>query len=552
MVKPRKSRALRASECARRTGLTVRALRVYERSGLIAPRRSSQGWRLYGPAELTRQDAIVALKGLGLTLQQIRETLTGQSQSLLRVLSAQREIWRDKKAATDKVVRLIEAALVKLRDRERLSLDELCTLLRTIDTPRVPAVAREIVSEMFTGDELTEWYAHNATLPRREIEESRELFRLSLPIAAEFRRLLVRGAAPASDAAQDLLARLDALAVKYGFRKRFLAHASRNPSLARKVYAYANRLLDRACSASRAAADGSLIDYILEVRAASKAWRSIEKLLRLAKGLKVRAAELDSSVAEELARRFVRVCRINGLGDASEYARWQSHFGTSRQGNRWVDQDSETRAGWEYLSDAVLTLGGDEAGRPSASSSDDDARVAITDGMRSYRSPDATFALDIPAHWRPFPPVPANSPSEVIRFASYRDGWHVLVIFRARQVPSQTLEEHSAHVQLGLTRKGFGHFSSAETAIGGRTALTLDFDRLHASATLQQEETSWPREGAAWLRPGATWSCREYFLTEGAIRYTLGFGTTNKTAMFELFDRIAKSFEILEIDRAAA
>ncbi len=71
------------------------------------------------------------------------------------------------------------------------------------------------------------------------------------------------------------------------------------------------------------------------------------------------------------------------------------------------------------------------------------------------------------------------------------------------------------------------------------------------STTLQQEET-WPRKGAAWLRPGATWSCREYFLIEGAIRYTLGFGTTNKTAMFELFDWIAKSFEIREVDRAAA
>lgn len=43
-----------------------------------------------------------------------------------------------------------------------------------------------------------------------------------------------------------------------------------------------------------------------------------------------------------------------------------------------------------------------------------------------------------------------------------------------------------------------------------------------------------------------TWSCREYFLAEGTLAYTLGFGTTNKAAMFELYDRMAKSFEILQ------
>jgi len=42
-----------------------------------------------------------------------------------------------------------------------------------------------------------------------------------------------------------------------------------------------------------------------------------------------------------------------------------------------------------------------------------------------------------------------------------------------------------------------------------------------------------------------TWSCREYFVVEGTLSYTLGFGTTNKAGMFELYDRMAKSFEIL-------
>jgi hypothetical protein len=56
------------------------------------------------------------------------------------------------------------------------------------------------------------------------------------------------------------------------------------------------------------------------------------------------------------------------------------------------------------------------------------------------------------------------------------------------------------------------------------SALTLDFDRSKAEGT---------------------WSCRHYFVAEDTLSYTLGFGTTQKTAMFELYDRMAKSFEIL-------
>jgi len=45
---------LSAADCASRTGLTVRALRVYEEFGLIAPRRSAGGWRQDGPRDLVK------------------------------------------------------------------------------------------------------------------------------------------------------------------------------------------------------------------------------------------------------------------------------------------------------------------------------------------------------------------------------------------------------------------------------------------------------------------------------------------------------------------
>jgi MerR family transcriptional regulator, copper efflux regulator len=46
--------ALTIQEAAETTGWSSRMLRYIERSGLVAPRRSDSGYRLYGPAELQR------------------------------------------------------------------------------------------------------------------------------------------------------------------------------------------------------------------------------------------------------------------------------------------------------------------------------------------------------------------------------------------------------------------------------------------------------------------------------------------------------------------
>src|SRR3712207_1778825 len=46
--------ALTIHEAARTTGWSPRMLRYVERVGLVEPRRSGSGYRLYGPAELQR------------------------------------------------------------------------------------------------------------------------------------------------------------------------------------------------------------------------------------------------------------------------------------------------------------------------------------------------------------------------------------------------------------------------------------------------------------------------------------------------------------------
>ena len=64
-------RFLSPSETARRLGVGVRALRLYERRGLVRPGRTQAGWRVYGPNEIERLHQVLTLKSLGLSLSRI-------------------------------------------------------------------------------------------------------------------------------------------------------------------------------------------------------------------------------------------------------------------------------------------------------------------------------------------------------------------------------------------------------------------------------------------------------------------------------------------------
>ncbi|MEV6348418.1 MerR family transcriptional regulator [Actinoplanes sp. NPDC051851] len=66
----------RVGELARATRVTVRALYHYERLGLLTPSaRTGGGHRCYTDDDVRRLHVIVALRGFGLTLAQIRDTL---------------------------------------------------------------------------------------------------------------------------------------------------------------------------------------------------------------------------------------------------------------------------------------------------------------------------------------------------------------------------------------------------------------------------------------------------------------------------------------------
>lgn len=64
-------------DLARRTGLSVSAIRFYEAKGLIAPRRSPGGQRRFFRADIRRLSFILIVQQLGFSIREIKAALKG-------------------------------------------------------------------------------------------------------------------------------------------------------------------------------------------------------------------------------------------------------------------------------------------------------------------------------------------------------------------------------------------------------------------------------------------------------------------------------------------
>lgn len=147
-----------AAAFAARFGVTVKALRVYEREGLLKPARSGSNWRAYGRAEEERLTAILALKRLGLPLAKVRELLTGFKGDLDAVLALQERSLTRRRSELGTALAIVRAARARLASGASLSPDDLTQLARTTamtDTKWTPEL-QALADKHYTPEQLGE------------------------------------------------------------------------------------------------------------------------------------------------------------------------------------------------------------------------------------------------------------------------------------------------------------------------------------------------------------------------------------------------------------
>ncbi|HEX3747927.1 MAG TPA: MerR family transcriptional regulator [Bryobacteraceae bacterium] len=123
----------RIQEFAELAGVTVKALHHYDRLGLLTPRRSGAGYRMYTDGDVERLEQIVALKFLGMPLNQIKTVLEGSAVALPEALRMQRRGIEQKQALLAAAVRAIQAAEESLAAGKAADPEMLRRIIEVID-----------------------------------------------------------------------------------------------------------------------------------------------------------------------------------------------------------------------------------------------------------------------------------------------------------------------------------------------------------------------------------------------------------------------------------
>jgi len=162
---------LSPTETADRFGVSIKALRLYERHGLLTPLRSESGWRTYGPDQIVRLHQILALKRLGLPLSQIAMILAGGC-VLEPVLELQERVLAREGERLARALSLVQVARAKLKAGQTLSIDDLATLTQETvmshkpDAQEIKTLTEHYAQKHFTPEEMArmEQYADQDAL----------------------------------------------------------------------------------------------------------------------------------------------------------------------------------------------------------------------------------------------------------------------------------------------------------------------------------------------------------------------------------------------------
>jgi DNA-binding transcriptional MerR regulator len=120
-------------EFGKLAGVTVRALHHYDRLGLLCPRRTSAGYRVYSVCDLERLEQIVALKFLGIPLKQIKDMLNRNGYELPTALRMQRAVLEYKRTLLDRAIQAIREAEQSIAPGKRADAALLTKIIEVIE-----------------------------------------------------------------------------------------------------------------------------------------------------------------------------------------------------------------------------------------------------------------------------------------------------------------------------------------------------------------------------------------------------------------------------------
>jgi ubiquinone/menaquinone biosynthesis C-methylase UbiE len=131
-----KSNLISIGEFAKKSGVTLRTLRYYDKIGLLKPcSYSQQGHRLYSPEDFSKLQKILTLKFIGLSLEDISRIMNYDinHNDLKKSLEIQKEIMKKKIYHIKSVIKSIEEAVHMIDENKELNWDKFINIIDAVN-----------------------------------------------------------------------------------------------------------------------------------------------------------------------------------------------------------------------------------------------------------------------------------------------------------------------------------------------------------------------------------------------------------------------------------
>jgi len=163
------AKSYRVHQFAELAGVTVKALRHYDRLGLLKPERNEAGYRLYQISDLARLQQILALKSVGLPLKHVRSLLDRDPLPLVATFRQQREVLEDKRRLLDRAIQALTEAEAALMSGASSTTTVLQEVIKVMDMQDV-----DVMRKYYSDEAWELWKHHYEDWPP---EEWRALYR---------------------------------------------------------------------------------------------------------------------------------------------------------------------------------------------------------------------------------------------------------------------------------------------------------------------------------------------------------------------------------------
>jgi len=144
-------------------GVTVKALRHYDRLGLLKPVRNDAGYRLYQASDLARLQQIVALKSVGLPLRHIRTLLDRNPLPLIATFRQQRDVLEDKRRMLDRAIQALTEAEAAVASGEPSTTAILQKVIKVMEMQDI-----DVMRKYYSDEAWDAWKHHYEDWPPDE------------------------------------------------------------------------------------------------------------------------------------------------------------------------------------------------------------------------------------------------------------------------------------------------------------------------------------------------------------------------------------------------